>query len=360
MAKASSSPRTKSAQQWAWEFLRRNPDYRDAFQKLASLSPEQMSHLGSAFSPESERENDQAVLRSLDLHFFDTSRLIGFKKSQKTVGEYFDQSKELRDKYNEPDVSLYLAEKFSLETYSLVSWFDPADEAIAEVAASMWHYAMPIQLGLERMVGLEHISFEDQKFSGEGMYPFPPTPHTQVVDRKLDKRRRRSPLPSPHMLPIVKGVDGHVFLEPIDTSLRINQTQVGLAIDLRFPIEFQLNFARGILEQQQEMLARGGFVQRLLKHPDRFGVFAEYLKILDRLDSGFSYLDIATEIDGLVKDGKWKHDSVSNKLKFIKTMASPRKPPNTSINMLTQGVRKKIERATHLRDYGYRALAFNA
>ena len=31
-----------TAQQWAWEFLRGNPTYRDAFHMVTALSPEQL------------------------------------------------------------------------------------------------------------------------------------------------------------------------------------------------------------------------------------------------------------------------------------------------------------------------------
>ena len=143
-------------------------------------------------------------------------------------------------------------------------------------------------------------------------------------------------------------------------SFRLNQTQASVVLDLSLPIDFQLTQAKNILEQHQDALVRGGLIQKLPKQADRFGVFSEYVKILDLIEAGASHLDIATELDGLVpRTVSWKRDLASNESKPVKRMTSLSRP-KAKVNELTQAVRKKIERALHLRDHGYHALAHSA
>ena len=59
MAVTSRKKKTKAAQQWAWEFLRRNPDYRDAFRKLTALPPEQLTQIGILAAGEEEHQPDE-------------------------------------------------------------------------------------------------------------------------------------------------------------------------------------------------------------------------------------------------------------------------------------------------------------
>lgn len=360
MATNSRTKKTKTAQQWAWEFLRRNPEYRDAFRKLVALSPEQFAQIGMLADGEEDHQLDEEVVRALDIHFFDTSVLTGYKAKQKTVGEYIDQSQRIRNSLNETEIDLAIATKFRLETYSLVKWYAPEVELPLNDVAYMWHHHVPFEFGLTPAPWAEGSKFnssdEDDEYMG-----WPVRETEPIVKNKVDRRRRKSPLKSSEHLPLVQGTDGSIYLFPLkDITLSLERTQACIRIDLNLPIGFQLDQAKEFLEEHQEALVRGGFVQKLPKQADRFGAFEEYLKILDLLEAGVNHLDIATELDGLVpRTISWKRDPASNQSHPVKRMTS-RSKPDDSVNELTQAVRKKIERALHLRDHGYHALALGA
>jgi hypothetical protein len=125
MAINARTKKTNSAQQWAWEFLRRNPDYRDAFQKLTALSMQQKEHLNMYQVEEENQKIDCKVIRSLCIHFFDTSQMIGYANTQNTVGDYRDETQEMRALLGESGNYLPIADKFKAENYSLAKWCDP-------------------------------------------------------------------------------------------------------------------------------------------------------------------------------------------------------------------------------------------
>ncbi len=115
----------RSSQQWAWEFLRRNPTYRDAFQKLAALPAEHRLHISMCEGGVGDKRGAvEAILRQLDVQFFDMSRMTGFNVEQRTIGDYLDQSQKLRERQGEDDLWLTVAKKFRLGTYSLSEWYD--------------------------------------------------------------------------------------------------------------------------------------------------------------------------------------------------------------------------------------------
>lgn len=357
MATTSRTKKTKSAQQWAWEFLRRNPAYRDAFRRLTEQSPEQFGQLAKIAVGEGSDQLDEEVVRKLDVRFFETSVLIGFKEKQTTVGEYIDQSQRIRDSLDEPEIDLTLAPNFKLETYSLAKWYDPEVELQENDVADMWHPHIPFELGLTPAPwafahSVDNASAID-KYSG-----WPVRTSEKDITPKVDKRRRKSPCQLSTPVPLVKGVDDSIFLTfHRDVAIHLNQTQAGFIFDLSLPVDFQLSQAKEILEQHQDALVRGGFVQSLPKQADRFGTFSEYLEILDLLATGLSHLDIAKKIDGLITASEWRHDPKANRLVKVPKIVS-RSKHGAPVNELTQAVRKKIERAIGLRDHGYRALAF--
>lgn len=360
MATTSRTKKTRSAQQWAWEFLRRNPDYRDAFWKVHALSVDQKAQLEIIAEGDEEQPLDEKVIRSLQLEFFDTSVMTGYKEKQKTIGEYMDQTQRLRDALKEPKTNLWLAPKFKLKTYSLAAWYEPTGgEWSQDVVNTMWLHTLPVNFGLTPAPWAEGFKFKSEDEDDEYM-GWPARETEPTVKNKVDKRRRKSPLKSAAHLPLVQGTDGSVYLFPLkDVTQSLERTQACLLIDLNLPIGFQLNHAKEILEQHQDALVRGGFAQSLPKQADRFGTFSEYLEILDMLDAGHTHLDIAKKLDGLTTTSEWRHDSKANKLVKVPKVVSQSKR-GAPVNELTQAVRKKIERAIGLRDHGYRALAFAA
>jgi hypothetical protein len=358
MTDTPTTTKTITAQQWAWEFLQRNTDYLDAFQKLAALSPEQFVFI--TVLEEEVQQIDEVSIRSLDLEFFEMNSMTGYQDSQKTVGEYFDQSQKQRDSLYEFDVSLQVAKAFRSTTYSLTRWCVPNTKLTASEAASIWHHEVSLELGLVTAPKADGMltDFETRMEMHKSGLAFTMSAD-EVASLKVDKRVRKSPIHSSvGMVEVFRGVDGRTYMRNRSLQKRLERQQVNATFDLRFPIEYQINQIKSVLEQHQNALVQSGFIKSLSKQADKFGNYAEYLKILDLLKEGKSHLDIAIELDGLTTKKSSARDVKTNKIKSISKVVNHSKPL-ASTNELTQAVRKKIARAIHLRDHGYRALAFS-
>lgn len=96
-------PANVTAKQWAWEFLRRNHDYRNAWTKLRSLNSAQIHQL-SLFFDEDKADFDEGVLGSISLDFFEKEGLMLYEPRYKTVDEYADATRLRRMALNEPGV----------------------------------------------------------------------------------------------------------------------------------------------------------------------------------------------------------------------------------------------------------------
>lgn len=350
----------KTSQQWAWEFLRRNPTYRDAFGKLAVLTPEALWHLETAGEATAESVDvDVDVVRDLDIHFFDTSGMVGFKPEQKTVGDYMDQTQRLREAMQEPLLELTVARKFTLETYSLAGWYNPAAELSAEDFDEMWFHQTIVDTGLERASWAdERRSFLEVMDETEHL-GWPSRPPKQKVVEKVDRRRRGAPKLEMHaMQGALRGADRRVFVRHKTVEHVLGATHASAVFDMSLPVDFQLARVTEFLKQHQKDLAKSSIISAPTVHADRFGNYSQYLQILDMLDAGMSHLDIAKELDGVRSINEWRRDPKANQLVKVQKVVG-RSKPGASVNELTQSVRKKIERALSLRDHGYRALAFN-
>jgi Family of unknown function (DUF6499) len=361
MASAVPKKKTKTAQQWAWEFLRRNPEYRDAFQKLNSLNPEQRKQIEIYSTGMDTDKVDDEIVLALDVRFFDTSQLLGYTGKQKTVEDYIKQSFEMRSVLANPEVTLTVAEKFTLEKYSITRWCDPdIDLTLAELK-ELWSHKILLKRGLTRFPAADGFKTDDEISDGSGWYGFSVSEGRAVsAPEKADKRLRK--LPKQDVWSgLRKGTDERAYKAAEDKiELSLTETQVGAVFDLRLPLEFQINGIRAALQRHHDDLVQSGFVHNSPKQADRFGAFSEYLKILDMLADELSHLDIAKKTDGrLTTKNDWNRDPKANKLVKVSKVVS-RSKPGDSINQLTGSVRKKIERAISLRDHGYQALAFTA
>lgn len=356
MATTAQTKKTMSAQQWAWEFLRRNPDYRDAFQKLTALSIQQKEHLNMYQVEEENQKTDFKVFRSLCIHFFDTSQMIGYANTQNTVGDYLDETQEMRALLGESGNYLPIAEKFKVEKYSLAKWCDPEVDLNGTESAAIWRHVNLMSFGLKRRPTLDNFKTTDEISDETGWQGWP----YRSIEVPLDKvdGRMRKQTESDVLLGMYRGIDGRAFAPSGElTEFSVPETQAVAIFNLDLPIEFQLKRIKAQLQRHQEDLIKSGFVQSMPKQADRFGMYTEYLEILDLLNAGHTHLDIAIKIDGLTTINDWKHDPKANKLVKVPRVVS-RSKGGTKINVLTQALRKKIERAISLRDHGYRALAF--
>lgn len=301
----------------------------------------------------------EAIVRQLDVQFFDLSRRLGFHAEQQSVGDYMDQSQRLREEMGEDDLSLTVAKKFRLETYSLSKWYDPGIEVAGSDMAGMWKHDIPMQFGLFHVPATDRFQSIDELGEEIGWLGYPPLPARTHSFKRIDKRLRKSPVETTvGMTEVFRGADSRSFVRDRTTPDTLTAAQVSAVIDLTLPIDFQLESLRAVLENHQRTLVDSGFVQSPPKHVDRFGAFAEYLEILDLLDAGLTHLEIARKVDGVSTVSDWRRDSKANKLVKVERVVG-RSKRAAPINELTQAVRKKIERAISLRDHGYRGLAFN-
>ena len=90
----------RTAQQWAWQFLRRNPEYVAAYELLSSLTQEQLNQLSCLVARckgllLSEDLLNESVIGTLDLRFFDDKYLEDLDDLGETVEEYRAKASEI-------------------------------------------------------------------------------------------------------------------------------------------------------------------------------------------------------------------------------------------------------------------------
>ena len=130
----------RTAQQWAWQFLRRNPEYVAAYELLSSLTQEQLNQLSCLVARckgllLSEDLLNESVIGTLDLRFFDDKYLEDLDDLGETVEEYRAKASEILGA--DEQLELIVSRRFWLETYCLCRWIDPVQntELDAEYAS---------------------------------------------------------------------------------------------------------------------------------------------------------------------------------------------------------------------------------
>lgn len=346
-----------TAQQWAWEFLRRNPEYRKAWELMSSLSSVQTEQIGylidkcfNTLLTDSLIKFD--VVCTLDLRFFDQSQLSDFEgfEGDGTLGAYRDHISKFDD--FDPSSLPPVSDLFFLGRYCLKRWVDPNQSLANDPAAAsdLWAYEPYCAAGLEHApwmesaVDLDKLNFHPLKKSGRSGKK-----KTTIIEA---------------VGPLVKSDNGSVFLRSPSIwghdykgpNLRVEE--VDIRFDLTMPLAFQLKQAEAALEKQHELLSKAGLLHDLPKAIDRNGIFQEYLHVLDSVTNGATPMAITRETKSL--QAKLKR-TVMNKRTGLRVRSEVfRDPSNESADheKITEGVRQKISRATRLRDHGYKALAF--
>lgn len=340
-----------TAQQWAWQFLRRNPEYLSAFEMLSTLSQKQFEQLKFLIARDqdsllSEDFLDEKIIRTLDLRFFDSRREEMLDETGgETVGMYLDQISDSPslDRNLLPKVS----NKFRLDYYCLSQWINPIKflDFDAQTAAKLWVYKPFLEFGLAKAPWLEHIegvnldSFENSKRSTRS------------------KNFKKNPL-------MLRGADGTLFMRSPTIfgrdykTPKLDISQVDVRIDLGMPLEFQIRQVKEQLVQHRKLLQSAGLLDKPLRQVDRNGIYQEYILILDRLNDGANPVSLTLELDDQVfeKVERWvkKDNSDAIPVKSIRNRAKP----TARYEELTAPVRQKIVRALRLRDSGYKTLAF--
>ena len=261
----------KSSRQWAWEFLRRNPAYREAYAQWMAL-PEAVRSLNI---------NTQELCRSLS----DEIPMSLF---------VVEEQQQLDDKWHEK-----LSDKSKAEDFATVSPFHPKKgvEPLLGENLKEWH-ERTLEIRREAGFSIGHSSsiLPKERFG---------------IDKWIDPEI--SPLPESET-DIFGELKFEVYAEfcesehfrqkPCSISIgEIERTEVVLKIDVEQPINFLKNKLEQIVREQR------GFIEKIKgRNPEFFdggyndydgpgslnsgGVFNHYLKILDRILKGESKDDI--------------------------------------------------------------------
>ena len=257
-----------------------------------------------------EEENqkiDMKVVRSLRIYFFDTSQMIGYANTQNTVGDYLDETQEMRSLLGESGNYLPVAKKFKVENYSLAKWCDPEADLNGSESAAIWCHVNLMSFGLKRRPTLDNFKTLDEISDETGWHGWPYR-SIKVPLKKADGRMRKH-TESDDFYGMYRGIDGRAFAPSGElTEFSVPEMQAVAIFNLDLPIEFQLKRIKAQLQRHQEDLIKSGFVQSMPKQADRFGMYTEYLEILDMLDAGHTHLDIAKKLDGLTTTSEWRHD----------------------------------------------------
>ncbi|BDB70618.1 hypothetical protein Cthiooxydans_30300 [Comamonas thiooxydans] len=341
----------RTAQQWAWQFLRRNPEYLMAYEMLSALTWEQFSQLQFLIAQAqnllvSDLFLDEKIIRTIDIRFFESEGLEMLdEKIKETIGEYIDRTSNFPGL--EEKIIFRVSKRYWLETYCLVEWRDPLKflEVDIDTAAHMWRYTPFIELGTVATPWLERIKGIDS----EGFKPL-----------KRSKRGKGYELNDQ----MVRGADGSIFMRSatvwgddyVTPSLGV--TEVDIRFDLEFPLDFQLKNAEKELLKQYSLLIKANILEKTPKHVDRFGLYQEYIMILDEYNNGADINKLALKFgDGIVeKVVRWKRKNNSVPVPE-RGLINPGRPSDDR-EKITEGVRQKLVRAIKLRDQNYKKLAF--
>ncbi|MDH0202138.1 DUF6499 domain-containing protein [Comamonas aquatica] len=257
----------KSSRQWAWEFLRRNPAYRDAYAQWMAL-PEAVRSLNI---------NTQELCRSL---------------SDEIPMSYFviEEHQQLDGKWHEK-----LNGKSKAEDFAAVSPFHPKKgvEPLLGENLKEWH-ERTLEIRKEAGFTFGHSSsilpkerFGIEKWIDPAISPLPESEADIFSELKFEVYAEFCE-------------SEHFRQKPCSISIgKIERTEIVLKIDVEQPINFLKNKLEQIVREQRR------FIEKIRERKPEFfsggykdydgpgslnngGIFNEYLKILDRILKGES------------------------------------------------------------------------
>lgn len=375
----------KTNRQWAWQFLRRNRDYREAYEFLYSLSEEQRNVFEklTCGQLESYAEN-WSQLGSLPVKLFDRRYFWSGREKNNTLDDYvksLDKRLSEKKRHNSliaeeiDNLILRVAPEFRVDQYGLSEWVDPSIEEItADFADAIWSYSVPLEASLMRVPWLdgEEINFKKSEWQGVGWEVLTGNQKEMEVDSFSATEKNNRPVQA-ETLPLKRGINGAIFMinnfyspsyyhqadghripigrdpEPLSPD---GDTLVRATFDVRLPIECQIEAVKNYLAEHQIDLQEAGFFEPLPERKGRKGIFASYIAILDLHEQGVSDLDIAINLRKLERE---IYTDAQGKKR--KSYVDPVRPDLATAQEHTSAIRKQLERARRLRDHGYRSLA---
>lgn len=390
-----------SARQWAWEFLRRNPGYRAAWNEVSKLSPPQQKLLEEFADSGLDRSGDLSEFSALKLTFFETDRLEGYGLNQLTVADYSRAVRANSSDVHERPVWV-VANEYRLSTYGLAKWIDPAESLSRKAADAVWRLDVTCLFGLvefaddprdeggategalDAQLAMEEFwaaslgnqpgsiggSADTDASENEGLLGYLPDREgveaSKVVDGatesepvaqqqiRRDARKRRRPVSASRVAPLIEGSNGAFFMGRSDHAkqalpMPLRASEVAIVLRSDFPLDEQLEIARKVLNRHRQRLAAAGLIGVQRERNSTREVFQRYVRILDLSASGMSAMQIACELQGIAVSAEAGSDG-----KLVNIYATrDGSAPSTTL------VRKQIDRAANLRDNGFIALAFS-
>lgn len=332
--------------QWAWEFLRRNTDYREAYKKIHSLSEADLKALIAVRDKgfESIQGVSQFPVNWFAINYIpdpiDDEGLVEAWLNQ--LERYYKHQPEKRTDI--PEVSL--EKKLLPTTYSLAIWIDPE---ISPLPKKDFH-----KLGV---LAVDSIDWFKRKKLGKKETVYKSDKHGVPWMWRRSERSRPSSVS--YTMQGTKGASGAMFeLFPIDGSTLgvATNTQMVLRVDLNFPLRPQLDLLTQKIEDLQGILEKEKLCYSFPKRADKAGIYKEYIAILDLLAAGKSPVEIAQKLRGksTIKGTHYIDKKAVSYLKILDSVGQEITP----LCPITRDMRKKIERALELRDFGYLGLAF--
>lgn len=351
--KSSEKLQARTPQQWAWQFLRRNPDYIASYALISSLTKEQYAQLQGLIALQKgiaveDSYFDEAVIDSLDLCFFEAERWHPAEASKEVSEQYRKKPVSQRDI---DAAQIKVSNRFLLETYCLDRWLDPIKfvELDADFAAKLWVHHPSIEWGLAYAPWLTQME-------GVELKNFRPVPR---VGRSFNASAERV---ESHGI-MVKGADGKTYMRSPtvwspDYALPVlGVAEVDVRFDLNLPLKIQIKRAEAELKEHQNLLRSSKILDRHASQVDKNGAYEEYLLILDRLSEGATTVSLTLEIEPVEmrtirrKKGK-KSEPIPKRV-----LVDPTDPLRDK-EKITEPVRQKKVRALRLRDRDYKVLAF--
>lgn len=235
--------------EWAWEFLRRNPTYRNAYAQWADL-PEVLKNEESLLEL-----GGSGVLATFPVEWFD---LDPEPIAGDDFGTWYDRQLLRRDEFSFP-----LAMKFDSASFMLARWLDPSLESLPspeikhffvpdleleEFRALYWHRSLPIKdhqapdsdEKASAVVLPKHSV--SQKLDMDPMLKMPGALHSEMDGETIQDEIQLVEITAMAQMPITTtfrdGSIEHRFPRLNIVADRV--TQIALRFDLALPLHMQL------------------------------------------------------------------------------------------------------------------------
>ncbi|HJV81345.1 MAG TPA: DUF6499 domain-containing protein [Saprospiraceae bacterium] len=329
--------------EWAWEFLRRNPVYKDAFSKLHGLSATKRKAIEAV-----RKEGFAAANRVKDFPFdwFEFDGVTGPTHRDKSMEEWLlrvERYMALNENPQEPFLSL--GKQFYPSTFALADWIDPSLTPLPKDKANIFG-----------VIALESVAWLNEKAivaDDAELKDYERGVHW--LWRRSERHRSKSISETAQG---VRGMHGAMFeLLPQQAGLSLSaSTDVVFRISLDFPIRPQLDEVTRIITAYQAKLENEGLCYSFPKRVDKAGIYSEYIQILDLLADGKEPVEIAKCLRAVKKTRSTR--LINQRATIQETALDLNGEEITPSTSSTQEIRKKIQRALELRDVGFLGLAF--